>query len=404
MSRLKVSLKFGEQPIAVGELVQQDRGPIYFRFYEDFLDSKLNISPFKLPHTPGLLQTNTQVFDGLFGLFADSLPDGWGKLLLDRALLSRGQNLADIDPITRLAYVGDSGMGALIYEPIADLKLNKNLRVELDELAAEAAAVLEEQGDADIDELLRLGGSSAGARPKIVVNYNSESKELSPGHLPPKTGYEPWLIKFNNSQDGPDTALIEYAYAQIARQAGLEIAETRLFKGKSGRLYFGTKRFDRVGSKRLHLHSVAGMLHDNFRLSNLDYGHLMDAALKLENSLEAATSILRLAAFNVFACNRDDHSKNVSFLMNEKGIWRLAPAYDLTFSPSPHGHHSITVAGVGKNPGHKELLSLASTFGIDNAKEIIQEVEGAVNELPIKLKELGVRQNSIKLITAQLGV
>ncbi|MEM8583526.1 MAG: type II toxin-antitoxin system HipA family toxin [Bacteroidota bacterium] len=402
MNRLKVSLKFGDDSISVGELVRNRTGEIYFRFYDGFLETGLEISPFKLPCIAGIQRASTQIFDGLFGVFADSLPDGWGRLLLDRALLARGVRLNEVDPLTRLAYVGKNGMGALTYEPVAEMDIDHTIKIELDELAAEAAAVLSEQEDVDIDDLLKLGGSSAGARPKILVHSNAENGNLLPSHLPLEDSYEPWLIKFTSSQDGTDAALIEYAYAITAVKAGLNMSEVKLFRGKSGQLYFGTKRFDRIGSKRFHMHSLAGMLHDNFRLSSLDYGHIMDVVLKLEKDVGATSSVLRLAAFNVFAFNRDDHSKNISFLMDQKGHWRLAPAYDLTFSPSAHGHHSMTVGGEGKDPGSKQLLNLADTFGLANGADVIEEVRSAVAELPTVCRGLGVRRESIKRIASHM--
>jgi serine/threonine-protein kinase HipA len=153
----------------------------------------------------------------------------------------------------------------------------------------------------------------------------------------------------------------------MALDAGIEMSESKLFKGKSGQAYFGTKRFDRIANKWLHLHSAAGIMHDNFRLSNLDYGNLMDCAFKLEKDVRAYEKILRLAAFNVFAHNRDDHSKNFAFLMDVHGNWKVAPAYDLTFSSSGHGMHSTMVANESANPTKKHLMELADYFKVKNA-------------------------------------
>ena len=156
------------------------------------------------------------------------------------------------------------------------------------------------------------------------------------------------------------------------------MSESKLFKGQSGQAYFGTKRFDRDGNKRLHLHSAAGIMHDNFRLSNIDYGDLMDCAFRLEKDVRAYEKILRLAAFNVFAHNRDDHSKNFAFLMDANGTWKVAPAYDLTFSSSGHGMHSTTVARESKNPTKKHLMELGDYFKIKNVSKIIDEVQAVI--------------------------
>ena len=210
--------------------------------------------------------------------------------------------------------------------------------------------------------------------------------------LPPNYGH--WLIKFPSSTDSPDIANIEYAYYKMAIDAGIEMSGSQLFKGKSGKAYFGTKRFDRVGNNRVHLHSAAGILHDNFRFSALDYGHLMDCAFTLEKDVRAYEKILRLAAFNVFANNRDDHSKNFSFLMDAKGNWRTAPAYDLTFSYSGHGMHSTMVAGESANPTKKHLLQLANYFKLKNAAAIIDEVQSITTNWKMYADLCGVSRNT----------
>jgi serine/threonine-protein kinase HipA len=314
----------------------------------------------------GILFPETTIFDGLFGVFNDSLPDGWGKLLLDRTLLPQRISLSQITPLDRLAYVGSSGRGALTYEPDLNPEFHTDRILELDKISEEMNHVLEGTASDVIEELFHLGGSSGGARPKIFVGYNPETDHLIHGKEELPEGYEHWIIKFPSSTDLPDIAQIEYAYYKMALDAGIEMSECKLFEGPSGKPYFGTQRFDRIHNDRLHLHSASGLLNDNFRFSNLDYGQVMDCAFRLENHVAALSKVLRLAAFNVYSHNRDDHGKNISFLMNQKGVWRLAPAYDLTFSNSSHGLHSTMVAGESKAPGKKQLLALANTFEVKN--------------------------------------
>ena len=172
-----------------------------------------------------------------------------------------------------------------------------------------------------------------------------------------------------------------------------------MFITNFGKRYFGTKHFDREHNKRLHLHSASGLLHDNFRYSNLDYGNVMDCAFTLENHVEAYAKVLRLAAFNVYSHNRDDHSKNISFLMNYKGDWSLAPAYDLTFSFSSHGMHSTMIAGESKSPGKIHLLKLAKTFGIKKPDAIIEQVQYAISNWKRYAKDCGVSKVSTQLIS-----
>ena len=279
----------------------------------------------------------------------------------------------------------------------------EQFKIELDELAQATHQIMAGTPTDVLDELFKLGGSSGGARPKILVGYNPITEHFIKDNniLPPN--YEHWLIKFPSPSDSHDIANIEYTYYKMALDAGIEMSECKLFQGKSGKVYFGTKRFDRIGNKRLHLHSAAGIMHDNFRLSALDYGHLMDCAFKLEKDSLAYEKILRLAAFNVFANNRDDHSKNVSFLMDAKGTWRLAPAYDLTFSYSGHGMHNTMVAGESTNPTKKHLLELGNYFKMKNANAIIDEVHNIVKNWSTYAESSGVgdesRQNIQKVIS-----
>jgi serine/threonine-protein kinase HipA len=377
IKKIYVSIQFDAEDIEVGELVSENR-LIYFRYYPSFVKRGLEISPIKLKLNLGTNKADAIPFDGLFGVFFDSLPDGWGRLLLDRTLTARGISLANISPLDRLAYVGNQGMGALRYKPEIPVENLNDFTIELDEIARATQQIIAGAATDVLDELFKLGGSSGGARPKILVGYNPVTQQLMNVNKELPQGYEHWLIKFPTSSDSRDIANIEYAYYKMAIDAGIEMSACKLFKGQSGKVYFGTKRFDRQGNNKLHLHSAAGIMHDNFRLSALDYGHLMDCAFQLERDVEAYEKVLRLAAFNVFGNNRDDHSKNFSFLMDATGKWRLAPAYDLTFSYSGHGMHSTMVAGESANPTRQHLLKLAAYFKIKNANLIIDEVQNVV--------------------------
>jgi serine/threonine-protein kinase HipA len=184
----------------------------------------------------------------------------------------------------------------------------------------------------------------------------------------------------------------------MALLAGIEMSECRLFTGNSGQVYFGTKRFDRVADKRMHTHTASGLMHDNFRLSTMDYGHLMDCAFRLEKHVRAYEKVFRLAAFNVYAHNHDDHSKNFSFLMNTKGEWQFAPAYDLTFSYSGFGYHSTMIAGESKNPGRKELMRLAAHFGLKNAGSIIEEVQEAISHWNTIANQYGITKETRNIV------
>lgn len=402
ISKLIVKLNLEGSVIEVGELVR-DKRKIYFKYYPDFIEKKLAISPFKLPFSTQILRAETSIFDGLFGVFHDSLPDGWGRLLLDRALTARGISISELTPLDRLTFVGNGGKGALTYQPAMENKYWVDKHLELDKIASETQKVLAGSSTDIIEELYDLGGSSGGARPKIFVGYHPEKDHLIHGKTNLPAGYEHWIIKFPASTDLKDMAQIEYTYYKMAVAAGLEMSPCKLFKGQSGQYYFGTKRFDRVNNKRLHLHSAAGLMNDNFRLSNMDYGHVMDAAFRLENQVAAYEKVLRLAAFNIYTHNRDDHSKNISFLMNLKGEWQLAPVYDLTFSSSGHGYHSMTVGGEWQSPNRNHLLALADTFGVKSASSIIELVRTIASNWINYAKENGVRTTTIKMIDNTLN-
>lgn len=397
IEKLDVFLRFTHTPMAVGQMVQ-DNGVIFFKYEEEFIRTGMEISPFKLKLSDAIVTPDTTIFDGLFGVFSDSLPDGWGRLLLDRTLSSRGISPYQITPLDRLALIGSNGMGALTYSPNLNSETQVKSSLELDEISLEMNKVLEGTPSDVIEELFQLGGSSGGARPKIFVGYNPETNHLSHGRSSLPKGYEHWIIKFPSSNDLPDIAQIEYAYHNMALAAGIEMSESKLFEGPSGKKYFATKRFDRNGNDRLHIHSASGLLSDNFRYSNLDYGNIMDCAFRLENHVAAYSKVLRLAAFNVYSHNRDDHSKNISFLMDSSGAWKLAPAYDLTFSNSSHGMHSTMVAGESKSPGRKHLLELANAFGINKTENIIEEIRSVISNWNDYAKDSGVRDDSIQLI------
>ena len=401
VERLRVSIFLGDHETEIGELVLA-RNRVYFKFSNSFLEKGIEISPFKMKLTPEVISADQLPFEGLFGVFNDSLPDGWGRLLLDRYLSSLGIAIQEINPLDRLAFVGTSGMGALTYRPEISQTFDMDKQIELDEVAADMKHFFEGESSEVIEKLHRLGGSSGGARPKILVGYNKDSNHIIHGTEELPIGYEHWIIKFPSSNDSPDIAHIEYAYHKMALGAGLNMNACKLFAGESGKIYFGTKRFDRIHGQRIHMHSASGLLHDNYRMSTMDYGHLMDCAFQLEHNVESYSKVFRLAAFNVFAHNRDDHSKNFAFLMDQQGSWQISPAYDLTFSNSAHGHHSTMVAGESKNPGKKRLLELARVFDVKAPEKIIDEVRASISNWNTIAKDCGVSNSSRNRIATEI--
>ena len=300
-------------------------------------------------------------FDGLFGVFNDSLPDGWGRLLVDRLLLKNRINPNEIDNLNRLAVGQESGMGALTSQPVHKFETQQE-ESDYDKLATECSKILASQNSDNLDELFKLGGSSGGARPKILTKINGED----------------WIIKFPSSQDPKNIGEQEYNYSLCAKECGIKMSETRLFESKICSGYFGIKRFDRQNGKKVHMVSVSGLLETSHRLPNLDYNILMKLTLELTKNYQDIEQLYRLMCFNVFAHNRDDHSKNFSFLYVEnKKEWHLSPAYDLTYSSSFNGEHATTINGEGKNPTIENILAVAKNIGIKEkqAKDIASDIK-----------------------------
>lgn len=345
----------------VGTLAKTPDRLVAFEYDNDWLVTGFSISPFSLPLQKKVYLPKFEPFGGLFGVFNDSLPDGWGRLLVDRLFLKNKINLSEIDNLNRLAVVQESGMGALTYQPEHKFE-TPNQESDYDKLATECSKILESQDSSNLDELFKLGGSSGGARPKILTKINGED----------------WIIKFPSSQDPKNIGEQEYKYSLVAKDCGIKMSETRLFESKNCSGYFGIKRFDRENDKKVHMVSASGLLETSHRLPNLDYNILMKLTLELTKNYQDIEQLYRLLCFNVFAHNRDDHSKNFSFLYDEsKKEWHLSPAYDLTYSSSFNGEHATTINGEGKNPSLEDILNVAKNIGIKEkqAREVALDIK-----------------------------
>jgi serine/threonine-protein kinase HipA len=397
---LTVYLDARNQRRKVGRLAFKDRQVLY-EYDASFIASDIEISPIKLPLRPGVSIADITIFDGLFGVFNDSLPDGWGRLLLDRSVERHGIHRGQLNPLDRLAYVGRHGMGALSYEPELGFENTDDAPLALDKLAEESAAVLAGENEEVFEELLLLNGSSSGARPKIVAQVSTDKKMIIHGRQELQPGFAHWMIKFPSSQDARDVGAIEYAYSLMAKDAGVQMPETHLFCTKRNK-YFGTKRFDRDGDARIHMHSLGGLIHADHRSPSLDYDMVLRVTLALTRNIQDAEKAYALACFNVLAHNRDDHVKNFSFLLNARNEWIFAPAYDLVFSYGPGGEQSTLVMGEGRNPGKAELQALGKQHGIKNAPEILAKVKEAVANWPRYAELAEVSRKSTKEIVSKI--
>lgn len=372
----------------VGILDEQDN--ILFEYAPEFLDKDIELSPFMLPLQSGVFEDSKRTFDGLFGLFNDSLPDGWGCLLLDRALRKQGLSLKQITPLKRLSMLGKNAMGALEYEPAEESSSELyNNALNLDELGLEANKILQGESSEVLDALLNLNGSSGGARPKIVALVSDDKKSIIHGYEH-KENYTPWLIKFDSSLDKENIGLIEYFYSIMAKNAGIEMPDTHLFPSKNSKGHFGVKRFDRSKNGKIHIHTACGLLHASHRYPTLDYENLIKLTLRLTKDVREVEKMVRLMFFNVKSGNKDDHSKNFSFMIDEQGQWKMTPAYDLTPSEGINGEQTAMVNGKGRNITDDDLITTASISGIETTKlkHIIAQTIDAIADYDKLKKEV----------------
>ena len=306
---------------------------------------------------------------------------------------------ANTTPLDRLAHVGVNGMGALVYEPALSSDDTRG-DVHLDDLAVQVQEVLDGDADDVLQELLALNGSSAGARPKALIGVDKDRARICHGATTLPDPYGPWLVKFPNSQDGLDAGAIEYVFSLMAKEAGVAMANTHLFASKNGPGYFAVQRFDRDRRRRFHMHTACGLLHSDFRTPSMDYEDLMALTINLTLDVRELEKMFRLAVFNVLSYNRDDHSKNFSFLMDDTGQWRLSPAYDITFSAGPGGEQSTSVMGEGRAPTTEHLIKLGTDNGLDKnaVLQIADQTRASLSQWRNLAKEYGVSSSNIDLI------
>lgn len=329
-----------------------------FEYDAEFLKTGHSISPFHLPLRNELFIAKRTPFKGGFGVFDDSLTDGWGSLLLDRYLRIKGIDPYKISLLQRLALIGSTGRGALEYRPDFSESSNEEI-LNLNKLALETEKILTTDYSGDsLETLYKHGGSSGGARPKVFVTIDGKE----------------WLIKFRAMNDPINVGEIEYKYSLLAKKCGVNMPETKLFEGK----YFGVERYDRTKDGRVHTVSAAGLLNADYRIPSLDYGDLLQLCHVLTQNMEEVYALFRQMIFNIEISNRDDHAKNFSFqLIN--GKWKLSPAYDILPSEGFNGFHTTTINNNGE-PTKDDIMAVATKAGISKAKanEIIEEIKAVV--------------------------
>lgn len=366
MKTNKINVYYHDMKVGTLGLIKSTQ-QIAFQYDEEWLKDGFSISPISLPLTNEVFIPQKNHFNGLFGVFADSLPDAWGNILLNRVIQKHHLKIEELNVLDRLAIIGNSGMGALTYKPEL-LSFSNVSNIDLDEIAKECHLILTSEYSENIDDLFKLGGSSGGARPKILTKVNNED----------------WIIKFPAHTDIQDFGLMEYKYYQCALLCGIKMSQSKLFKSNTCKGYFGTKRFDHNNNQKIHRISAAALLELDFRVPSLDYHTLMKLTkIITKNNPDDIEQLFRIMCFNVFAHNRDDHSKNFSYLYDEsENAWHLSPAYDMTYSNTYYGEHTTTVDGNGSNPDEKELLNVGLKAGMNKnkCKEIINDIQFIVHQ------------------------
>lgn len=403
----------------IGSVTEFANGRIGFSYDPDYIDGGVSISPHFLPIDKAKLRTfefpelqRLEAFHGLPGVLADSLPDTFGNLIIRNYFASRGESAKALSPVQKLLYVGNRAMGALEYRPHLQRKApEEEQALEIKALVESARRLIEgDIGDA-VQEIMRVGGSAGGARAKALILWDKDRQRVRSGFARPAKGEEAWLIKF----DGVGSAnvldmqakpynRIEYTYALLAKTLGIEMAEVDCLETDEGLFHFMTRRFDRRGQKKHHMHSLAGMEHIDFNVPQAySYEAWFRLILDLNLGYPALEQAYRRMLFNVVGRNQDDHVKNISFLMeSDESGWKLAPAYDLTYAAGA-GYtrsHQMTVTGRADNFTREGLIEVGRKFDIRHPAQILEQTEDVFAGWPSLAAQWGVRQDQIDGVAA----
>lgn len=396
-----------------------------FEYAPEFKRLGLDLSPIEMPISQqrvfAFSNISRETFLGLPGLFADSLPDAYGKALLDRWLASNGRHFAN--PVERLCYQGKRSMGALEFEPAQNDYLETSSNIEIDSLVATAREVLNQKeafstNMSDTKEalinIIKVGTSAGGQRAKAIIAYNDETKEVRSGQIEAPEGFEHWLLKLDGVTnrelgDPQHYGKIEYVYYLMAKEAGIEMSECRLLE-ENGRAHFMTKRFDRQKNHKIHMQTLCGIAHYDYKmLRAYSYEQAFQVMRRLRLPYNQAEEMYRRMVFNVIARNQDDHTKNISFLMNRSGKWSLSPAYDVSWAYNPQGNwtskHQMSINNKWDEITRADLIATAKNMNIKRPELIIEQVIDSVNLWYKFAKEYDIPNDTIKQIgdTLQLS-
>ncbi|MXY51273.1 MAG: type II toxin-antitoxin system HipA family toxin [Gammaproteobacteria bacterium] len=409
--RLRVSRCLSTGAIVpVGELAQ-NRDDVFFQYSEGYLREHPSLSPFQMPFDGSVHRAPRDPHEGLHGVFADSLPDGWGRLLMDRVFRRQGIAASQLTAMDRLSFIGERGVGALRYSPASPPAPAPAGEPSIWELGTHAEKLFDGEGE-ELLAFLAEAGSSGGARPKASV-YLPADAAASRTRILPEPGLEPWIVKFTSASLplGHEEGLCEAAYLRLAQNAGIDTPDWQLLQvpaaaPTNATAWLAQRRFDCTPPDgRLHMHSLCGLLDADFRAPSMDYEDLIRASQALCASPSVGQTQFIRAAFNLFAVNQDDHTRNWSFLQDDAGNWRPSPFYDVTFCPTPHDQHTTAFLGHGSAPPRKAMQHLAgqgSFASWSHAREALERVVDALGNWPRVASELGIRPDTRHLIDHRL--
>ena len=406
-------------------IIHQDINKSYssFEYDKDFLKSEIELSPLRMPLGGAIYEFPSlagEPFFGMPGLVADSLPDRFGNALIEEWLTSLGKSLSDFTAIDRLCYTGKRGMGALEYVPATSDIRNIDETINVNEMVKFASDILERResiamkadGNLTYSQLVQVGSSAGGARAKALIAWNETTNEVRSGQAQLGPGFDYWLMKFDNVskngdhglEDKPEYTLIEYAYYLMAKKAGITMSECRIYRSE-GNNHFITKRFDRINGEKLHMQSLGALAHISYQEPGICSYELAEMYMKeLGVSYKEIEQFYRRMVFNCLAVNQDDHVKNISFIMDRTGTWRLSPAYDITFSYNPSNRwlraHQMTINGKTTEITKIDLLAAGSQMGLKarRCKDIISEVLSAVEDFSIFAEQAGISEKTYTYI------
>ncbi len=397
MRKLDVFFVGWGQRWVLGTLAQSG-AHILFEYSPEALRRGVKLSELSMPLAARTWSKLPPFFGGLPGFVADALPDGWGLLLMDRVFRKAGRDPVTLTPLDRLAFIGARAMGALAFEPPADLELERD-DLTLRQLAEAARDVIEDRDTRALQTLALVGGSPHGARPKALIDFDPARRTIS---TEPGASGTPWLVKFPGQGEHVEVCGIEFAYAQAARLAGMEVPATHHFAIAPKLAAFGVERFDRHQGMRVPVQSFAAALHADFRLPALDYQTVLQATRFMTASAPEVSKAYLRCVFNVVFNHKDDHAKNLALRMNERMEWRLSPVFDSSFDPGPGGCHQTSVVGEARHPARAHLLALARACDVPKGTAIrcIDVVCDAARGLEGILDDAGVRKATRRQVAA----